>query len=342
MESDLRTCRTFVVERHNTRGTNRKVSKLFNKTECLSGLAATLVGRFVYVMGGSTSAGGTVEGVFVLDSSTWTWSEWVEGVEKELVEHANMVLVNDKIYAFGGEQPGNTALKLYVMDIPLRTGYIKRSFNEILIPYGTSAGEYIESLGLIVVFGGYRAAEPGSGLRYILTNRLVGYDLASNVWKLLRVRGTIPPAKQSHDCCKYGAYDLFFFSGADFSAEILPYIYHLSCCNGFVWSKLSHKPTGLRHYSVCCIGNRVIIYGGIDEHGKKSNALRVYSLVKRRNDQLLLREKSGFSAVPMKLKVDGKLATSAFHAAVASSNRIVILGGEFRPVNIAVVLTSRA
>ena len=175
-----------------------------------------------------------------------------------------------------------------------------------LMPEGKAAGEYVEKLDMIVVFGGLR------DLRVI--DSLVGFDVRTETWSELTAKGVSPPPRYNHCSCMPGREEILFFGGNETRALIsMRNIYCLKCTrSGFIWSEvmLSVYPQARANASMNCVGHRILIFGGYPNTDPAvSNELFVYDL----------HTKSG--------RTTNVQPGTTYHTAAIVGEKMVVIGG---------------
>ena len=233
------------------------------------------------------------------------------------------------IYRFGGLSQGiaEATPKLNMLDLPMRSVTVKRSSGERLIPKRLSAAAYVESEGDIVVFAG-----DISHNEYAPTDRLVGYSLSANTWRVLASKGTPPRNRAYHQCCTYGRNRIFFFGGISESRQFVEGIHELfHTRDTWRWTHIPFSfPSRYRH-SICCVGHKLFIFGGVKQsYTSPTNDLLVYDIINQESIEVQRKEVTYQRAGIYRT---GALMATADHAVVASTDMIFVLGGVSRNIN---------
>ena len=327
---DLSTCKTFKFTTHTTDG----CLEAFSPTGKLTRHGIALVGHLIYLIGGDANM--DQRGVYALDTNTLVWTQ-VSRSLNILAQGQKPVLVGDKLYSFG--LPDRTELRSSVLCFDIVRGEVEpcECEGEASLLCEGSAREFVEAIGLVVMHGG-----ASNGDSYLpTTRRVVGFDVASRKCEEIEVKGGRPPVRRFHSSCVHGMTDVFFFGGNP--ARMLtpcPEIYHLNCANGrFVWNEVDWSPLPVaRANSVMySIGSRVYIYGGYPTDGtRQSDELYIFDLKDR--TAVEISHSSGPQITDY--HVLGNLRMLALHAAVATNDKIFILGGRTSRANAVSILSA--
>lgn len=325
---DLGTCSIIKVhrERTNIEALNIGKQNFLNHT-------STLVGHRIYVIGGIASHTLYREKIHLLDTVTWRWEEVpLEGVSIRGLDHLDF-LINDQLYICGGIS-SPTPSKLWRFDAPMRTFERCKTLREDLVPDGNAAGEYIEALQELVVFGGIAHSK--------VSDQLVVLSLRSGGWRVPAAKGAPPPRRYNHSSCLHGTSDVYFFGGNENHA-LTPCdnIFLLQCSPGlYMWSQPVWvlQPTAQASAVMACAGNRIFVFGGYPSNGtRKSNELFVGEVNSHKGYRLIARR--AFRAKLPGPQLVGTIPEIALHTAVATRDKLIVLGGEGCPDNVVFVFS---
>ena len=328
MQSDIGTCRALSGKRITARGANSKLKKVFNNNRRLSSYPAVLVGKYIYVEDKKAAFASKDDANFrvaYLDIKTWKWRQW--DLESEVLETpylTSTALVGDKIYRFGGMMRNRwNYRKMHVLDLPMQSLTMTSSAGDDLMPLRRSAAVFMESVDMIIAFGG--AHDVGNP---VPTNWLVGYKVDKNEWTVLHAKGAAPSRRIDHSCCTHGKHDIFVFGGRDDGGPVPADLFKLFCYNeSYTWTRIMLACSPRVQHSMCCVGNRVFVFGGYRTFDvEPTDDLIIYDVNKRACLPIYRNERSPLGhAGSVSLK--GELKANAGHAAVGSNRMIVFLSG---------------
>ena len=316
----LSDCRTLHVSRMSMPGAPQTLSR-----DWLWNHACTLVGQYIFVSGGYDRFGNARSRLFALDINRWVWREdflWSYDVS----EHV-MLLVDDGLVVLGGQSGRHvTASAIYRFDLATEQLERRRNTAVDLVPRFKCAGEYVESLGVIVLFGG--------AVNGLVTNKVVAYDVSANVWTEIRPKGQPPHPRYGHSSCLHGKGDIFFYggSGGDRFTQF-PGITHLRASKrSYTWCETawSPSPNARTRSTIQCTGSRIFILGGY-RGSNPDNYFFVYDLNKNVGAQLAGKREDTRRERPAAdlgiVELDGHIDKRTLHTAVATHNRVIVMGG---------------
>lgn len=335
---DLGSCHTIQVTSQPLDRSGLPNPDIFKRGDWLYNHEAVLVGHQLYVFGGHNIRGGHRRGMFVLDTVSWRWSTWSTDCDMSIGEFT-MVLVDSKLYFFGGYSPEyeGDRRKLLCIDLPLQELVSVETSGESLIPHGTASGNYIDMLGIIVVFGGARF--------YERTNSLIGYYPDSRSWKPLFARGQSPQPRRASTSWLLGRSDIVYYGGISnttLSSDIFILRYQ---SNHFTWStpKFSMAPEARFRARMCCVGDRAFIFGGyMNSRLAECNDLFICDLKDHTAVKFGHQSKTTGNGI-LSIQVDGmqSLSRTAAHSIVVTKTSIIILGGTEVSPAVATVLKAK-
>lgn len=230
------------------------------------GCSATLVGHFIWVMGGYQYK----RDVSLLDLNKQVWTKLsLTGKVYQLQLHtAN--LVNDSILVLGAEQhvqgyiTGNSVRDVIKVDCVMLEAEELPTYNDLGRPEFRQAhtADVFEREQLLVVFGGSPLAASASDQLYIL-------DLNLRAWSRPNSKGKPPSSRSRHSSFMVGS-RLFIYSGDDEEfeqrADADLFTVDIKRKETLIWQQV--ELTGNPRYKrigagVKYVGNgRVIIFGG--------------------------------------------------------------------------------
>ena len=295
----------------------------FGGSATLYGHGSALLGHFVYVFGGCSQKLFRY-GVFALDVNTWHWKRCDSPKQALTLKNHLMVLVNDGIYVFAGYGQSRLPKRplMWRFDVIEQSFDICQAAGEALIPVGQAAGEYLEELDMIVVYGGLRRMTP--------TSRVIGYSCRVNEWSVLKTKGHSRKRRFNHSSCRQGKSRILFYGGNETSfLRPCDDMFVLSCVGRQLnWSEVTCSPVPLAraNASMCCTGDRIFIFGGFHEsNGLLSDHLYTYSLKYEAGVEF-----KGLKSKPaerkLKLRLRGQAWRAARHTAIVSKGRVVLVG----------------
>ena len=145
MAADLSTCKTLTWATKATKG----CANAFPKSAVMKRHGIALVGHLIYLAGV-----GRQNGVYVLDTNALVWKEICQEESFE-TNGQQPTLVGDKLYSFGTstlQTSSNHPVRRF--DLLLYKGEPCRCKDPSKVPFDKYAGEYVEVLGLVVLYGG--------------------------------------------------------------------------------------------------------------------------------------------------------------------------------------------
>ena len=314
MEQHLSTSRKLV-------GSLRKCTRWFDEEFELHGHSATLVGNYVFVIGGVHIE--PLHNVYVLDCNKFTWSARSGNPLLNLYD-PQAFLIEDKIYLVGGNaEPQIDPVASQMWNFDIVQSYIQTcdSKNQDLIPSRGSAGAFLEAIGMFILYGG--------AIEAILLSSVLGYSPSTDTWLQFDVKGGTPPSCKDHSACSHGKNDIFFYGGRDENG-ITSRVFHLRCEPGtFLWNEVFWYPTPIPRVksTLNCIGNRIFILGGTLANGvSKSNYLYVYDLAAEAaaefHGRRLLQDHDSLPLVR-----EGFVCRRTMHKSVVLKGRVLVIGG---------------
>ena len=305
---------------------------------------SALVGSRLYLIGGKTHTNIRRKAVYALDVVTWKWERLLALPLQLLFEDRLAVLVNDQIYVFiqppasllhPQQSDASSQFRTFRLDVLLGKLHPCYSSGEAVLPFEKSAGEYVESIGMIVTFGGK------AGIRMMnehTSNKVVGYSVSSNAWSEIPTKGRTPSPRVRHCSCLHGPEDIFFYGGDTGTAQrqaVASGLFQLNCKpKRFTWTEISWFAPNAQYYSdssISCVGHRLFILGGfaLAEESTKE-FLFVYDL--ECNAAVQLAGGVTQNAVPtldLRLKqstIPAELGCAG-HSVAVLKDRLVIVGG---------------
>ena len=296
--------------------------------------ASVLVGHYILVSGGYNSSAKARSDFFKLNTNTWEWSR-SEDASLAVAEHLAF-LVGDEVVLTSGTSPLFRDVGLVTWRFDLVTEQVESSECRTgrLVPQNKCAGEYLEKLGLIILFGGTVGMD--------LTNRVVGYDVQVDTWQEIKPKGRLPVPRYGHSSCLHGSFDIFFYGGTDTRRnDRFPGITHLRYVHQqFVWmaTEWTPKPAAYARSSITCTGHRIYILGG-SYRQTPVEYMYVYDMRKRVGTQLL-GKKLEQNSRPGIVTVDGTLNSLVYHSAVLVRGRVVVTGGLSKDPNQVYLLSA--
>ena len=330
MAADLRSCKSFTWATSRTKG----CEGAFRVQRRLKQHGLALVGHLIYLIGGDTYR--TQRGVFALNTNTLSWRCVLDTVEVAAAGQ-QPALIGDKLYSFG--RPVRTHLNAAVLcfDVLLEQVEVCPCETPWEVPFDGYAGEYIETLGLVVLYGGVNR------LGNAVSERIMGFNVTTYAWDEIEVKGGNPPPRRNHASCLHGKSDLFFSGGnADTSNWPSGEIFHLDCSGGrFVWSEVtwSISPLARANSTMCCVGHRVYIYGGYPTNGIIAcDNLYIYDL----QDETGVEFSAASTHQSGDYRLSGNIDQNTLHEAVAMNTKIIVLGGRTPAANMAMILSPQA
>ena len=171
--------------------------------------------------------------------------------------------------------------------------------------------------------------------------KIMGFNVITHEWNEIEVKGGRPPPRRNHCSCLHGKSDIFFSGGnEETSLQPMREIFHLNCAGGkFVWNQVDWSPLPVARANsiMCCVGHRIYVYGGYPTSGmEQSELLYIYDL----RDQAGVELPSSLSHQVHGYRVMGSFQHNTLHAAVATNNKIFVLGGESPSANSVVLLSA--
>ena len=302
----------------------------FELTNNMFGHTSVLVGHLIYVIGGY----GSLKRVYALDIKEWKWVRFSSFDSNFPRIEPALILVEDVLYVVSND---STDLGLWRFDILSGDLTSQACAGSSLVPHAKAAAEYVEKLNMIIVYGGRVGRDP--------TNRVVGYNVASRVWKKLKIQGRVPPC-YNHCSCMFSKWDILYFGGTP-TTSLIPHsgLYHLNCRGGiFVWNEIlcSPRPVARASSSMCAFGRRIFIYGGYPTDGTAlSDHLYVLDIQTKKGVEFGgSRTKTSVDRSAPQVRFAGKVPENSLHSAVATSNEIIIVGGKLRNAGFVHLITA--
>ena len=326
MGPDLGSCSVLRVEEVAT-----DVGLLEDQQQSFWSHTSTLVGHKIYVIGGMSQQSLYREAVHLLDTTTWRWE--AVALENVRINGANTLafLVRDTLYICGATLQGSDS-RTWAFDLTLGAFELYETARDELVPRGDAAGEYVEALDEIVVYGGFGTTA---------AKHLVALDLQSRVWRIPVTKGAPPPCRHSQSSCLHGIGDVYFFGGNE-GEELHPHddIFLLQCRPAsYTWSQPLWilKPDAHANAIMGCARNRIFIFGGYSSSGsRKSNELFVGDINTHTGYRLIPRE---IYRKNLPVQLIGSVPELANHSAVCTNDRLVVLGGQGCPDNTVYVIS---
>ena len=324
MPAELSTCTKLKLAVRKTQGCE----------ECFTDHAATLVGHLIFVSGGPQRTIGNR--LYSLNINTWRWSRIV--VDEHLPSSKHLTfLIRDELYILGSSRHNPLDSGMRIFD--LVRGSVQAHFGETDISVSSmgGAGEYLEFYNMIVLYGNV--------VRHSTTSFVVAYMVESKSWKVINVKGGVPPTRRGHSSCLHNKTDIFFFGGcAHRTGYPLDNIFRLRCLREqFIWSEVRWQPmpSARDHTGMCCAGNRVFIFGGYPKYSSDSSKLLfVHDLQTESGGEfdgrLAINKSNGFN-----VRVHGLASKRAFHAVVVTQSSIIVIGGLGVPCNKVCTIDAR-
>ena len=298
-----------------------------------AGLCAVLVGSKIYVFGANRKGADTLEETLVawVDTSTLTWQ--TKRLRRAASLFHSAVVFEDKILLFGGlhkkyfspDPIGLLCFDLALLDfVPCEA--IGNSMRWRLL----HTAHVLESSSLMVVFGGR------SILSY--TVRLVRVlDIRRMKWVWRRINGELPESRERHSSCCVG--DNIYVVGGQSSFHFKVNGLHVLQCRAepWLWSTVkSSRPPGRHGTSLSHIDGKLILFGGrtiLRQANRTLNSLALFDL--NRN----IWRKVGTESEGTEYQVSGQTEKREYHCAVATSNKLFVLGGIRKTLEIISVLS---
>ena len=194
------------------------------------GCTATLLGHFIYVLGGSRQTSSM--SLLNLQTNTWSALRVSQPERFEFILHtAN--LIEDKIVLFGldpEEGRPNELADMYILDPLLLEIQVMRTFPKPRYRQSHSIDLY-ERRNILVMFGGFPKTQPGRGQLKLL-------DLDTRCWFKPLVKGSAPSPRGRHGSCMIGS-RLFIYGGdAKDSRNNNVFIVDLAARRSMAWAKI--------------------------------------------------------------------------------------------------------
>ena len=245
------------------------------------GSSATLVGQYVWVIGGNKGE----SSFFVLDVVNAEWESFsIKGSTRiGLVQHS-VNLFRDKMFIYGVESRRNLdnghwykPNEVFVFDpvlkevdfIPTYGGKDRPNFKQ------SHTGDICESLNTLVLFFG--------GAPQTVIHQLWLLDLLSYQWVAPKIKGRKPPLRKRHASCIAGM-SLYIYSGQGTGIDLRCrdlYVVKLRAREHLVWHEvklqgnLEHGRVGPDMVGVG--SGRILVFGGYS-NGRNTNDLIVVQL----------------------------------------------------------------
>ena len=316
MAADLSTCRKLIWAKRKSTGCESTLTG-----HALENHGIVLVGHIIYLFNVVSFRSGTV---FALNTKTMIWRQ-VTDRDLNVDSGRSPILVNDKIYILALLYNFNFYdTQAVYFDLQSRELEACNCTGGEVAPNEGYAAEYVEALELVVLYGG-----TDTGAQH--SNRIVGFNVRSNAWSTIKVKGGTPPARRNHCSCLYGKTDIFFFGGnLDGRLKPTSEIFHLNCSGGtFIWNEVGWLPlpVGRANSTMCCVGKRIFIYGGYPTDGTaQSDHVYIYDIHERMGVELHSRKAKPVSG-DLNVRIRGAIEKNTLHAAVSSNKTIFVVGG---------------
>ena len=233
------------------------------------GSTVSLVGGRVYIIGRTgRHSEKNATSVYYLDIPSNSW-HFVPSLGPYLMHHVSM-LVTDKIYIFGGLDKNRlNGRDLWAFDFATKeflkcpTSAVKPQLRHNCI------GEYVESVNMIVIFGGYYDNDRNRG------NDLWRLSMDSMTWCETIAKGEAPSARSNHASCS-DSNTVYIFGGYK-RVERLNDLHILSFTpSSITWSQpvtSGFTPGGRSSHSLSFVSGKLILFGGSNGAGMNEVAV---------------------------------------------------------------------
>ena len=233
--------------------------------------SGSVVGGRLYIYGGySLLECRNVNTLRVIDCGTNDFMGWRVDVEGDEVGNAKngqvSVLVDDRLFIFGGWTGQTMDSALSVFDIPMSSWMFPSTYGHAHPSQNLTAAGFIEKLGKIVLFGGSSSVT--------CTNAVTCLNPLSFQWSELKTKGEPPQARAHHSSCVSGL--LFFIFGGWDRVEGFSNIHVLTMAiqGRAVWSVLDTERPAMSRTgaALAVVQGRLMVFGGLnpnaddDEH----------------------------------------------------------------------------
>lgn len=262
-----------VIRRASMRLRWADLGRVMNPT--IGGESATVVGNRIYFFGGGSRSGNNGE----LTIGTWEWADISINL-RGTNEHV-AVLVDDKIIMYGGENIEGDILYGDVIEYDIVTGTsseLEVSKTDSVLNRSCSAAVFAPWRREMIIFGGITDDEDGL-VEEPRLNDTAAFHVDRKVWRQLKIKGQLPPARAGHDASLCGT-RMYIYGGFTTRAEYLDDLWVTDLySNGASWSKIqprSAMPTGRSVAALQSIQNRLFLYGGYTRAGTASSELWVF------------------------------------------------------------------
>ena len=227
------------------------------------------VGSKVYLVGnlGQLRQKKMTVGVYDLQENSWQWVV-DEGDHVPYPRDHTSFVANDRLYVHGGGFWLNDLdANLYAFD--LITLEWTQCCTSSIRPSGRfwHTGQYLDSLGVFVFFGGCTSKRSFNGVWALLVD-----DLR---WSFMKVKGTRPWRRRGHASCAVGE-TIFFYGGCSDDGDVYYDDLHLLDCSGgtYLWSEAYLKLGIYRAFgSLTYMNGELLLFGGRDENMDDSQDL---------------------------------------------------------------------
>ena len=304
----------------------------------VSHATATLVGSKIYMFGQflkQPSPGTCV--VCSVDhrpsSGAMKW-ETKELTGPRILDHS-ATLANERIYIFGGLEKGTDhgVVKnlLRCFDVVVRDFVPCCSHGHKPYPRLGHSSDFVDSSQQLVFFGGETKLD-GVAVNLDDTHCL---DIESLTWFEPKLVGSAPAPRSHHAHCVV-ADTLFICGGKNVHGYIFADCHLLLRVNDFTyqWSspRWAYLPKSCAGATLSHIGSKLVLVGGkLDGDGHVSKDVEILDLRRRRWASGAGRKKGDYHVI-------GKKTKTVHHAAVATLDKIVVLGGSSFPFEYCRVL----
>ena len=283
----------------------------------LHGHSSQLVGHQIFVFGGYDAGAGEVSNRWhVLDLCSKTWSILAVANPPSPRFFHNMLLVEDKLYVYGGEE----LFDMYEVDvITLQCREVKPQMitsddvwlkEERMSRFGQSL-VYYERRDAFVLFGG------------CLTAALQLFKVDTRKWSAVDTKGRSPHVRHFQSSCMSG--DHLFIAGGTAAEEFYFndfFMFTFSNYMAGIWTTLSPHQESVHGFAytpmVLYKGCLLIFGGGISTH-EDTAGLQSFNLA-----QMWLRKGEDIEHLTL-----GDFSARACHSAhlLTGSKRLIVLGG---------------
>ncbi|KAK8537633.1 hypothetical protein V6N13_096556 [Hibiscus sabdariffa] len=164
----------------------------------------------------------------------------------------------------------------------------------------------------LYVFGGY-------GKDNCQTNQVHIFDTAKQTWSQPVMKGTLPPARDSHSCTTVGD-NLFVFGGTDGTKPLKDLHILETCTNTWICPSVRGEgPEAREGHSAAVVGKRLFIFGGCGKSSDNNDEI-YYNDLYILNTETFVWKRVQTSGNPPSAR-DG-------HTCSSWKNKIIVIGGE--------------